>query len=368
MSDWVPPSAPPPDEPVPTAPGGWTPPPGAAPPPGWAHPGSAPPGWAPHPGGWGRPPEIKPGVVPLRPLGLSEILDGAVALVRSHWRVAFGVAAAVMFVSQLLQLVLLGSLTRDAQNSLAGSDELDEIGSALGDVLAVTGGAALIEFAAGIVLTGILTAIVGKAVLGRPVQLGDEWRDVRPRLLPLVGASLLSLVLVLAAFLLPLVPGFLVLLAGSEGLAAFLLVVGVLAGIPLAAFVYVTLGLAAPALVLEKIGVRPALRRSRTLVRGSWWRVFGILALTAVIAYFIRQVLVTPFALIGAFNPLTFDLESAAELTLTQQLAMAIGNVLAGTVVTPFTAGVTALLYIDRRMRAEGLDVALQQSAREAVS
>jgi hypothetical protein len=31
--------------------------------------------------------------------------------------------------------------------------------------------------------------------------------------------------------------------------------------------------------------------------------------------------------------------------------------------VNPFVSGVTALLYVDRRMRAEGLDVALRASA-----
>ena len=36
-----------------------------------------------------------------------------------------------------------------------------------------------------------------------------------------------------------------------------------------------------------------------------------------------------------------------------------VGAGIAQTVVAPFTAGVRALLYIDRRMRAEGLDVSL---------
>jgi hypothetical protein len=36
--------------------------------------------------------------------------------------------------------------------------------------------------------------------------------------------------------------------------------------------------------------------------------------------------------------------------------------VLAGAVVFPFTAGVAALLYLDLRMRREGLDVDLMRS------
>ena len=43
-----------------------------------------------------------------------------------------------------------------------------------------------------------------------------------------------------------------------------------------------------------------------------------------------------------------------------------IGTILGGTVAQPFLAGVLALLYVDRRMRAEGLDLVLQQDARRA--
>jgi hypothetical protein len=44
-------------------------------------------------------------------------------------------------------------------------------------------------------------------------------------------------------------------------------------------------------------------------------------------------------------------------------LLTAIGGVISGTLVRPFSAGVIALLYIDRRMRAEALDLTLQQAA-----
>jgi hypothetical protein len=40
-----------------------------------------------------------------------------------------------------------------------------------------------------------------------------------------------------------------------------------------------------------------------------------------------------------------------------------VGSVLASTVTAPFTAALTALLYIDLRIRREGLDVALARAA-----
>src|SRR5687767_11648313 len=66
------------------------------------------PGWQQQPG-WGAPVATapKPGVVPLRPLGLGEVLDGAVALVRGYPRAALGVSAVVALVTTLIQLGLL---------------------------------------------------------------------------------------------------------------------------------------------------------------------------------------------------------------------------------------------------------------------
>jgi len=41
----------------------------------------------------------------------------------------------------------------------------------------------------------------------------------------------------------------------------------------------------------------------------------------------------------------------------------AIGSILAGTVTRPISAGVSVLLYLDMRMRKEGLDLVLRNAA-----
>jgi hypothetical protein len=41
-----------------------------------------------------------------------------------------------------------------------------------------------------------------------------------------------------------------------------------------------------------------------------------------------------------------------------------LGSIAAGMITAPFLAGVLALLYLDRRMRAEGLDLVLRWHAR----
>ncbi len=79
------------------------------------------------------------------------------------------------------------------------------------------------------------------------------------------------------------------------------------------------------------------------------------------------QLLQLPFALFaGDGGPLSaLSGEAAQSLTTRAVVLSALGTGVASTLVAPFTAGVTALLYVDRRMRAEGLDVALQAAAAE---
>jgi len=50
---------------------------------------------------------------------------------------------------------------------------------------------------------------------------------------------------------------------------------------------------------------------------------------------------------------------------VTFALLTQVGGGIATFLVSPFSSGVRALLYVDRRMRAEGLDLTLQAAARQ---
>jgi putative effector of murein hydrolase len=104
--------------------------------------------------------------------------------------------------------------------------------------------------------------------------------------------------------------------------------------------------------------VTGALDRSSRLVRGQWWRIFGILLLGSIIAVVLQVILSVPFefvsALVGGADSFGFPALAIS----------AIGTILAMTVTAPFTAGITGLLYFDQRMRREGLDMELAQTAR----
>ena len=294
-------------------------------------------------------------MVPLRPLGLGELLDGAVAVVRRYPRPTLGLSLAVALLSTGLGVLLLILLPRDLFASPTTARDLSDAGVA--GTLTGSLATALVTALAGLVLSGIITAVVGRAVLGQPMSTGDAWRTVRPRLLRLVGLALLTGLILVAVI------GVGVLLAVLSYLAAG--DAGLLVGVPLAlaglvaAYLYIRLSLAAPALVLEKVGVLESLRRSGVLVRRSFWRILGILLLAAMIAGFVGYVVQIPFLVTGSRSLFTGN----GEVGRTSLVLAQIGSGIATTLTAPFTSGVRALLYIDRRMRAEGLDVALAAAA-----
>jgi glycerophosphoryl diester phosphodiesterase family protein len=326
--DWALPGAsvPPPGWSADQPPPAYPPPP---PPPGWAQP---PPGWAqPSPaGGWtayGPPPVPRVGIVPLRPLSVGEILDGAFTAIRRYPRAVLGLSAATAAVQQLLILLVDLSTGGFAAPTATG---LSNLGTVSGVVTAV------LNAVLATLIVGMLTLVIGDAVIGRKAPLPVVWARLRPQWWRLL----------LAAFLAAVLPWL--------GLVA-LIVGGVL--------LWVALSFTTPALVLERLTVRQALRRSWRLTMRSFWRVFGILLLAWLIAGVLRTILAIPGALI-AFVLSAHSL-SDGDIGVAAEVAIRLASFLANAITLPFIAGVTALLYIDCRMRTEALDVTLARAAAE---
>jgi len=97
-------------------------------------------------------------------------------------------------------------------------------------------------------------------------------------------------------------------------------------------------------------------------VSGSWWRTFGIFLLASIIAGVISGIVTVPFQLAGGLGS-ALSGHPGDQYHFVPLLLTGIGTFLGGTLVRPFSASVIALLYIDRRMRAEALDLTLQQAA-----
>ncbi|MDT6983985.1 hypothetical protein ACFSUJ_13475 [Streptomyces lusitanus] len=352
--------------------------PGQAPPPppgpGWGAPPPGGPGGQGAWGGWGSgwggpPPAAKPGVIPLRPLGVGELLDGAVSTMRTHWRTVLGISLALAVLTEIVAVLIQGFVLDDANTEVLDdpSATLGELTDVMGDLLlssAVLYGITLIGTVAA---TALLTTVTSRAVLGRPVTTGEAWRDARPRILKLFGLILLLGLIAVGIAAVGALPGILVSVSAGAEVGFGLTLLGLLAAAVFAAWLLVRFSLASPALMLEKQGIVTAMRRSARLVRGSWWRVFGIQLLAAIIAYVVAAIIVIPFTFLAAAfsgdGVTGFVSTTGGDIGWTFLIISGIGSVLGSMITFPITAGVTVLLYIDQRIRREALDLELARAA-----
>jgi hypothetical protein len=281
-------------------------------------------------------------VIPLRPLNLGEILDGAITAIRRYPVLILGVSAVVAVIAAGLNLVASLVLLPDVQRvtNLGPAATQQEVTDAtlglLSSFFTTVSVALIIALLARAFLSGFLTVVMGKAVLGRPVTFAEAMKDVTPRLLPLLGLTLLYSLIVVVGLFLCILPGI---------------------------WLGVMYSLATPALLLERGTIGQALSRSWKLVSGSFWRVFGILALALLIGAVINLLIGVPFSLgAGGLGALTNPGSTAAPST-GALILQAVGSVIGETITAPFVALVTVLIYIDQRMRKEGMDIELARAA-----
>jgi hypothetical protein len=101
-----------------------------------------------------------------------------------------------------------------------------------------------------------------------------------------------------------------------------------------------------------------------------FWRVLGIRLLGVLMVAFIGFLIGIPFALLAGMvsghSVLGSGLASSGDslsVPITYILITSLGSILSTTLTAPIRAGIDALLYVDLRMRKEGLDIVLQQAA-----
>lgn len=171
-------------------------------------------------------------------------------------------------------------------------------------------------------LLGLATAVIGATWLqGAFVYAVQDARDgtfdasigqifsrVAPSILPLLGAGLLAGLGIALGFLLLIIPGL---------------------------FLITIWAVVAPVIVVEKPGVFAAFGRSRELVRGHGWTVFGIVIITALLSGIASALLQAAFSALPEF------------------LEILIGSTIAQAVVTPFGAIAIAVMYF-RLREADG--------------
>ena len=339
----------------------WHPAPGYAPPPGYPPPGYGwQPNYAPQPSYGVPPPQVRrawaPGIIPLRPLSLSDIYNGAAVYIRANARVTLGLTAVVVVITQLLTLAAaLGPLAAASRLRTAPPDELT--GADVGAWTLAGGLSGLVGWLSGTLLTGMLAVIVGRAVFGSTIGAGETWARIRGRLPALIGLVALEsagLILLCGAV------GVIVAAIAAAGNGAATVILGfplVLMSIAALIYLYTALSFAPVLIVLERLPVTGAMRRSFTLVRNSFWRVLSIRLLTWLVVTLIAGAIAAPWELVG-------NLLGGPSVPVLLGLTVgAVGSAIGQIITAPFSAGVDVLLYADRRIRSEAFDLVLQTGA-----
>ena len=293
-----------------------------------------------------RPAAPQSGAIPLRPLSLGEIFNGAITSMRRSPAASLGIGAALSAVAGIATALI--ALKVDHARS-TGNVSSPAAG------FSASGANLIIGLVVNMLLCGLLAPVVGRAIQGMSTSLREAWHLARPRLPALLGTTMLLLTiycalwipvgLALAVAVVTHQPAFIV-------LAVFVALATILAEVAGWTFLI----MAATVVMLERTGPAHALRRSWQLVRASFWRILGILLLTELIFFIASEIIALPF--IGAGLAIAGGAQAdASALSVT---IAGIGAVVAGAVIRPFLAGVTVLLYCDTRMRREGLDLALR--------
>jgi len=268
------------------------------------------------------------GAVPqMRPLGVGEVLDASIKLVRRHFR---ALALVTLLVSIPIE-AFGGAVTAATTDFCEGPGCVNEFETdtvyVWEDDVAYYGGQALIVLLAILQYVVVQVAcfrILAEGYLGRSVGAGDSMRYALSR-----GAATLWL--------------------------TFLLFVGLIFAFVLLVLPAIWLGIAwsvaIPVLLVERTGGAAALRRSFSLVRGFWWATFlKLLVSTLLIG-------VATAAIGGAlYAVLLFAVEEASYAGL---VIKGVINVVTQVITTPFLAAVATLIYFDLRVRKEGFDLAV---------
>ncbi len=265
--------------------------------------------------------------VVLRPLRVGEILDVAIKLYRSNFSTLVRI---VLFVTVPSQILI--ALLRASSESNIDADSIGTF-SSTSTVDSTVDGKALTAYFVGIALVSIVGLIMGEiasagcfraiggAYLGEEQTWQESLRYAVKRLRSLLWLTVAKNFVLFCGFILCVVPGV---------------------------YLYGAYAVTTPALMLEGVRGRKALRRSRDLVKGRWGPVAGVLLvgtlLTSVVGGAIGAM---ASGVIFTNNEVAVD------------VARAIGAMIGATLTTPVLAAVITVLYIDLRVRKEGFDLEL---------
>ncbi len=289
---------------------------------------------------------MPPNIAEFRPLTIGQIIDQAITIYRRNFLVFIGIVAVIQIPLSLIQFVvnaLPSSLMLGAP-----SDDSSQMYGALGlvcfgTIATVLGTLVLME---GFGYGALARAVVDYR-LGRRSSILEAYRNISPQATRLVATTLLGSIMLSVVIVWILVP-----------------CIGWFTGMGMLVFVgAVILPLLAPIVVLEGKSGLGAMRRAWDLSRRRFWWVLGF----AFVLTLLGQMIVLGPTLLLSYGLLSTSW-LASDLVAQNLLNNAIqifASAIGGILYTPISVAAYTLMYLDLRVRTEGLDLAVQVAPAE---
>ncbi|MBC7725719.1 MAG: glycerophosphoryl diester phosphodiesterase membrane domain-containing protein [Burkholderiaceae bacterium] len=318
-------------------------------------------------GAWAPPP--KPGLIPLRPLEFGVILAAPYQALRRNPRPTFGTGlvlqSAIVFLTLLVAgLVAWATLSRvDFASTSADTESI--IAGSIGAIALAALVPAALAVPATAIMQGLIVLEIARQTVGERLRLPRLWALATGRIWALVGYSVafgaawfvaIGLIVVVVAVLS---------VTGTAGVVIGILLAIVLSLALLAAGFWLTTKLAfvPSAIMLERLPITRAIARSWTLTRGSFWKILGTMLLVSVILGFASSLVSTPIQVItgiaGSLFAPTGDQTALIVIVVISYLVLLIAVLVVSAISLVVQSATTVLLYIDQRIRKEGLDLDL---------
>jgi hypothetical protein len=264
-------------------------------------------------------------------------------------------------------------------NSALDEDQLDIVAGSFGLIMLSFLVPVGLSVIATCILQGVISLEVARGTLGERLRVRGLFRLAKGRVGALVGWSMLLTAAVVAYLVVSTIASvavFAVLGAGigSTGAQTQDILGGVLVAMLLtfvvsvafsvvAVWIGTKLALVPSVIMLERATLGRAMARSWSLTRGFFWKTLGVQALIAVIIYFAGYIVSIPVTFVGTIvaalvNPVGDSSTFVVTIGI-MYLILGLVTVFVGAVGLVMQSASAALIYIDIRMRREGLDLEL---------
>ncbi|MDQ0075233.1 DUF7847 domain-containing protein [Arthrobacter oryzae] len=293
-----------------------------------------------------------------------EILDGSFQTIRRNAAAMLGAGLLAQTLGTIVGAVITAQAGAGGESVglwLESLSPAEMVGLGLG---VMAGGVilGLVSVFISLVLQGVMVVPVARSVLNWRTGFKEMWSLSRSRIGSLLGLGVL-LFLASVAVVAVLVGGTWLLADSMGGMSALIIVPLFLGTMVTLLFLSIRFLVTPAAIVVEGLGVLDGLRRSWQLTRHNWWRIFGITLVVSLLIGIISQIVLVPITLVsGGFSsvvaPHSGD-DGQRALAVGVGIASLIVSALIGAVAYAFQTSVMGLLYMDLRMRKEGLDLAL---------